>query len=938
MVTLHQAAILDELARPGFDRLTRLAAQLLHVPNALVALVDGDALMLAGRTGEAEGREREVETSLTLCRYVTESGQPFVTEDARTDPVSAGNAALANGVVTYAGVPLTTREGTLIGTLCVYDAVPRAWTAREMDSLHDLAGAAMTEISLRHELHEHARLDAEVLVARAKKDRADEVYRKEAARHLQVLNSLPVIVYRSESVPPFTTMFINAATEILGYSREEWMASSDIWKTRLHPDDREWVMRLVSDSIRRGEVMDTRYRIFAKDGTVHWVHDRGEFVMDERGAPVWQGVARDITAQRVTEEALRSSEERFRLAGQATQEVVWDWDMRSDALRWSDAVFSTFCYQSSDVSSDVTWWYDNIHPDDTERVTSSIREVLDSGGTRWSSEYRFRRGDGSFAHVLDRGIVARNEAEVAVRMVGSMIDITSRIEAAEALRFQAHLLDIVGQAVIASDLQGRVTYWNRHAELLFGWASAEAMGRNAMSLTTRPEDAPFTAELLATVVAGEDWAGEQLLRRRDGSLFAATASASAVHDSNGRLIGSVGVIADASERRQLEEQLRQSQKMEAVGRLAGGVAHDFNNLLTVIKASTDFLLQDTDATDPRREDVRHIADASERAAALTRQLLAFSRKQILRPSVTNLNTVVTNLQPMLTRLLGEDLKIETALAPALGSILADVGQIEQVLVNLAVNARDAMPTGGRVTITTSEVTLDEPYAADYAQSEDAAVVTGRYVLLTVSDTGVGMSAEVKARAFEPFFTTKGDQQGTGLGLATVYGIVKQSGGHVWVYSEPGEGTVFKLYFPRIEAAAVEAITGEVQPVARGSETILVVEDEDALRSLTSRMLERTGYTVLQSRNGAEALAFATQYPGVIHAVLTDVVMPQMSGRGLAERLRAVRPRAKVLFMSGYTDDDVLRRGLLEPGSRFLQKPFSSGTMLELVRATLDEGS
>ena len=241
-------------------------------------------------------------------------------------------------------------------------------------------------------------------------------------------------------------------------------------------------------------------------------------------------------------------------------------------------------------------------------------------------------------------------------------------------------------------------------------------------------------------------------------------------------------------------------------------------------------------------------------------------------------------------------------------------------------------------ISTSEVTLDQPYAAEYARREDAAIVAGRYILLSVSDNGVGMSAAVRARAFEPFFTTKSDQQGTGLGLATVYGIVKQSGGHVWVYSEPGEGTVFKLYFPRIESAAIEAITGVAEPVARGSETILVVEDEDALRSLTSRMLERHGYTVLQSRNGADALAFATTYPGTIHAVLTDVVMPQMSGRGLAERLRAVRPRAAVVFMSGYTDDDVLRRGMLEQGSRFLQKPFSTAGLLALIREALDEGN
>ena len=384
--------------------------------------------------------------------------------------------------------------------------------------------------------------------------------------------------------------------------------------------------------------------------------------------------------------------------------------------------------------------------------------------------------------------------------------------------------------------------------------------------------------------------------------------------------------------REREEQLRHAQKMEAVGQLAGGVAHDFNNLLTVMKVNAELLIEGLDARDPRREQALEVRGASDRAASLTRQLLAFSRKQILNPRVVDLDAIVDNLRPMLARLIGEDIVITTKGRAGLGAVLADPGQLEQILMNLLVNARDAMPDGGRVTIETANVELDGAYALE----RQARVEPGRYVMLAVSDSGTGMSPEVCERVFEPFFTTKEQGKGTGLGLSTVYGIVKQSGGYIWVYSEPGKGTTFKIYLPRL-AQESDAPGEERRDVAlpRGTETILLVEDEDAVRRLARRILEGKGYTVVDARNGADALAAAERHTGKIDLVLTDVVMPGMSGRDLVQRLRARGESFAQLFMSGYTDDEVVRRGVVEEGTRFLQKPFTASAMLVAVREAID---
>jgi PAS domain S-box-containing protein len=396
-------------------------------------------------------------------------------------------------------------------------------------------------------------------------------------------------------------------------------------------------------------------------------------------------------------------------------------------------------------------------------------------------------------------------------------------------------------------------------------------------------------------------------------------------------IGGILIFSEViTERRVLEDQFRQAQKMEAVGRLAGGVAHDFNNLLTVITSYSTLLLDDLGATDPRREDLNEIQKAATAAAGLTRQLLAFSRQQVLEPKVLDLNEVVAGAGKMLQRLIGEDVALVTVLAPDLGAVKADPGQIEQVIMNLAVNARDAMPDGGKLTIETSNVELD-----DTSILEHRPVSPGAYVLLAVSDTGIGMDEATQANLFEPFFTTKETGKGTGLGLATVYGIVKQSGGFIWVYSEPGVGTTFKIYLPRVNETPPE-LPGRSPEAFHGTETVLLAEDAAGVRAVAREVLKRNGYSVIPASDGQAALELAASHSGPIHLLVTDVIMPEMSGRQLADRLREVRSELKVLFVSGYTDDAIIRHGILEPGIAFLQKPFTPEVLARKVRAVLDE--
>jgi len=424
---------------------------------------------------------------------------------------------------------------------------------------------------------------------------------------------------------------------------------------------------------------------------------------------------------------------------------------------------------------------------------------------------------------------------------------------------------------------------------------------------------------------GMDLAG----RRKDGTEFPVEISLSYVETTEG--LFAIAFVNDISDRKQLEERLLQAQKMEAVGRLAGGVAHDFNNMLTVIAGYNRMILDELSPLDPLRGCAEEVLKAADRAGALTKQLLAFSRRQIMQPCVMNVNTAVEHTEKMLRRLIGEDVELVLSLREDIGNIKADPNHIEQAIVNLALNARDAMPKGGRITLETANAHLDETYARTHA-----GVKPGDFVMVAVSDNGCGMDAETRRRIFEPFFTTKEKGKGTGLGLATVYGVVKQLGGDIWVYSEPGQGTTFKLYFPRVnETASLPSASPAEPDRAPSTETILVVEDEQTVRDLTVKILRKLGHTVLAAANGSEAIEIAKSYTGPIALLLTDVVMPNMSGRQVADHLLKLRPGLKVLYLSGYTDNTVVHHGVLEDGVEFLPKPFSREALAKKIRDVLE---
>ena len=475
--------------------------------------------------------------------------------------------------------------------------------------------------------------------------------------------------------------------------------------------------------------------------------------------------------------------------------------------------------------------------------------------------------------------------------------------------------------------------WSSESYRIFGYHTERPVVSLAFFLArVHPEDRD--AVLRASSEArrlGKPYGVEHRILLPDGKVRLVQQQAEVITDHDGRAIRMVGTQQDITDVRSLEEQLRHSQKLEAVGQLAGGIAHDFNNLLTAINGYCDLILEDLPDQDPMHSDVLEIRRAGERAATLTRQLLAFSRKQVLELRVINLNTVVAGMDNMLRRLLGEDIELYMHFQPNLGLVRADPGQLEQVILNLAVNARDAMPEGGKLTIESSNVVLDEDYASTHES-----VVPGFYTLLAVSDTGCGMDSETLAHVFEPFFTTKNPGRGTGLGLSMVYGIVKQSGGSIWVYSEPNQGSTFKIYLPALqEAQAPEASEEFPKERAKGSETVLVVEDESAVRSFTSMVLKRSGYQVIEASNGEEALSLSRGHDGEIQLLVTDMVMPGMGGRQVAEALETQRPAMRVLYVSGYTENAIAKRGSLGADLPFLQKPFTMEALLRKVRQVLD---
>jgi PAS domain S-box-containing protein len=639
------------------------------------------------------------------------------------------------------------------------------------------------------------------------------------------------------------------------------------------------------------------------------------------------------------EEELRENEERLQGLMDASP-IGISWSDMEGNIKYVNRKFSElFGYTVEDIPT-VTEWRRLAYPDPAYRQTVPLLYVMLREAQKQEKEVlpielTIACKDGSIRYVEQMGAFVTN------RMMVMYKDITERKRAEEALReSEDRYRDLVEHSqdlICTHDLKGKILSMNQAAAKLMGYEKELLLRMNIQDILA-PEVRDRFKEYLNEIEKQGETKGEMLIQTKTGEKRVVEYSNTLRTEGISTPIVR-SMAHDITERRQaekdkraLEEQLRQSQKMEAVGQLAGGVAHDFNNLLTVIQGYCDLILKDLDEKNRFFQDMQEIKKASEHATSLTRQLLAFSRKQILQPKILDLNDLVLNMDKMLRRLIGEDIELVTLLSKDLGRVKADPGQIEQVIFNLAVNARDAMPKGGKLTIETADAELDEHYARSRI-----GVKPGRYVRISVSDNGIGMPSGVKDRIFEPFFTTKEKGKGTGLGLSTVYGIVKQSGGNVWVYSEPNQGTTFKIYLPMIEEAA-DFLSQTFIPTKPflGTETILLVEDEEAVRKLASTILQSNGYKVLEAGNGEEALRIAQEQNGnPIHLILTDVVMPGMSGSQLAERLVSQWPEMKVLYMSGYTDNAIVHHGILDQGKPYIQKPFNPSALAEKVRDILD---
>ncbi len=578
--------------------------------------------------------------------------------------------------------------------------------------------------------------------------------------------------------------------------------------------------------------------------------------------------------------------------------------------------------------------FDCFHPDDVARARQAFQQVLEQTGSCLPIEQRFRHKDGSW-RVLETIANNRVSDPAIAGIIVTGHDVTDRKIAEEDLvasqdRYR-ELFENANDMVYTHDLAGSLTSLNKAGEVLTGYNREEALGRSLLAMIA-PEHRALAREMLARKLGGEAKTTYEVdIVTKDGGRVPLELSTRLIFQM-GKPVAVQGIARDMTERRRFESRLLQSQKMEAIGRLAGGVAHDFNNMLTVITGYSQWMLDELAPSSALRESASEILLAANRAAALTNQLLAFSRNQVIQPVIVDLNSLVAELDPMLRRMIGEDIELITATSPGLGLVRADPGQVEQVIFNLAVNARDAMAGGGKLILETANVEVAEENLLEALDGHP-----GPYVMLAVSDSGCGIDEHIKAKIFEPFFTTKDKSKGTGLGLSTVYGIVKHGGGHIRVESEAGAGASFRIYFPRVADGILPSVAPKPRIRRRGTETVLLVEDEAAVRRIVSEMLLRLGYTILEAPDANSAQKFLMEYEKPIQLLLTDVVMPEVGGRDLARISKTMREDLKVLFMSGYADDTVAQQGVLEPGAAYLQKPFTPDVLASKIREVLDGG-
>lgn len=763
--------------------------------------------------------------------------------------------------------------------------------------------------------------------------RAQQVRHEQEKRLARLMNNLPGMAYRCPNTPGWPAIFVSkGSVAITGYTPEELTGEGDpVYADLVHPDDREGVEETVNAAVAQNKPFMMEYRLHDRQGKIRWVWEHGQAVgTDESGNPVLEGFVYDITERKIAEEAVQAARNRLEVAIAGGGLGTWEWIVPTGEIILNDRWSTMLGFEPGEVGLRLECAHELTDPEALPRLHALMKEHLLGATPHYEAVYRMRHKSGDWVWIHDRGQVTERDSNGSpYRVCGTHADISPLMKAEQELReSEAKFRSYVEEApigVFIANQSGDYIDVNPAATTITGYTREELLTKTILDLIPLDNhDLALNHFKRVTETGYAD--GVVSFKQKNGRV--GRWSVTAVRLSNQRFLG---FVQDITQRQQLEDQLRNSQKLEAVGQLAGGVAHDFNNLLMGILGYTDLCRDELDISHPVHEYLDEITNGAQRSADIVRQLLAFSRKQTIAPKVLNLNDTIETMLKMLRHLIGEDIDLHWQPGSGLRIIRIDPGQVDQILANLCINARDAIGGVGKITIETANATLDDEYCASHADT-----IPGNYTMLAVSDNGCGMNSEILNHIFDPFYTTKAPGEGTGLGLAMVYGIVKQNSGTINVYSELGQGSTFRIYFPSYKVASkVTTSPPTITQIPCGSETIMIVEDEKSIRQTTSMHLKKLGYTVLIADSPQQALELAEDHGHHLDALITDVVMPGMNGRQLAELLIAKIPKLKVLYISGYTENVIAHRGILKDNVEFLPKPFLRYELARKVRDLLD---